>query len=121
MKRLVWLLTLPLAVMVVVFAVHNRAPVALDPWPFAPPFAVPLYLIALGAIVAGFGAGALVQWAAGGKRRQLARQKNRRLGELERQAGAAMASAKAAPEASNAGNDDSRPASEAKLLAVAER
>ncbi len=119
MKRLVWLLTLPLAVMVVVFAVYNRAPVALDLWPFAPPFAVPLYLITLSAVVAGFGAGALVQWMVGGKRRQLARQKNRRLGELERQAGAAMASAKAAPEAS--GTHDDRPSSEPKLLAVAER
>ncbi|MHA1564425.1 MAG: LapA family protein [Alphaproteobacteria bacterium] len=117
MKRLAWLLTLPLAVAVVVFAVHNRAGVVIDPWPVGPPFSVPLYLIALGAILAGFGAGALVQWAAGGKRRQLARQRNRRLSELERGAGRA----EAAPAPRDGANRDTTSPSAPKLLAAGER
>ena len=118
MKRLAWLLTLPLAVMVVVFAVHNRGPVVIDPWPVAPPFALPLYLIALGAIVFGFIAGALVQWVATGKRRQLARQKNRRLNELEREAGAPANNA--SETLGQASHEASLPAA-TKLLAAGER
>ncbi len=88
MRRLSWLLTLPLAVVVVVFAIHNRAPVSIDLWPAYRPVSVPLYLVVLGAVVLGFLAGALVQWVAGGKRRQQARRSNRRLTELEREAAA---------------------------------
>ncbi len=92
MKRLAWLLTLPLAVVIVVFAVNNRTPVPMDPWPLDQPFAVPLYIIVLGALLLGFIAGALVQWAAAGKRRSQARRNLRRLNELER-AGAAAKTA----------------------------
>ena len=119
MKRLAWLLTLPLAVAVVLFAVHNRGPVPIDPWPVAQPFNLPLYLIVLGAILIGFIAGALVQWAAAGRRRKEARQKNRRLSELERDAAAAPAKT-----ATGAANDMGRlPASgaETRLLAAGDR
>lgn len=115
MKRLAWLLTLPLAVAVVVFAVHNRGPVSIDPWPLDQPFAMPLYLLGLGAVVLGFVAGALVQWAAGGKRRSQARRNNRRLNELERAAGAATS------KAANSASSGAPSSTDTRLLTAAEQ
>ena len=62
MKFLSWLLFLPFALVVVIFAVSNRGPIAVDFWPL--PFSqdVPLYLLSLGTLAFGFFFGALLTW-----------------------------------------------------------
>ena len=75
---------LPLAAVIVVFAIHNRAPVAVDLWPMTLEFAPPLYLLVLGVFVVGFLAGGLVAWLSAGRARSRARQERYRLMDIER-------------------------------------
>jgi putative membrane protein len=60
MRFLAWLIGLPLAAVVVAFAVANRAPVVLVPWPLPFEIEMPVYLLALGAALGGFLLGVLV-------------------------------------------------------------
>lgn len=50
--------TLPLTLLVIVFALSNRGPVAIGLWPFDDLIEMPIYLLALGALTVGFLAGA---------------------------------------------------------------
>jgi uncharacterized integral membrane protein len=52
--------TLPLTLLVIVFAVSNRHPVAVGLWPFDGSVEMPLYLLALGILVLGFLAGSAI-------------------------------------------------------------
>lgn len=56
------LITLPVTLAVVVFAVANRGPVTVDFWPFALAVEVPLYGLALGTLALGCLLGALLTW-----------------------------------------------------------
>ena len=56
------LITLPVTLAVVVFAVANRSPVTVDFWPFALAVDVPLYGLALGTLALGCLLGALLTW-----------------------------------------------------------
>jgi uncharacterized integral membrane protein len=56
------LITLPVTLAVVVFAVANRGPVTVDFWPFALAVDVPLYGLALGTLALGCLLGALLTW-----------------------------------------------------------
>ncbi len=56
------LITLPVTLVVVVFAVANRHPVSVDFWPFALAVDVPLYALALGTLALGALLGALLTW-----------------------------------------------------------
>ncbi len=56
------LITLPVTLTVVVFAVANRHPVSVDFWPFALAVDVPLYGLALGTLALGCFLGALLTW-----------------------------------------------------------
>lgn len=58
-----WLLGFPLAVIAVVFAISNRAPVVADLWPLPWAIEAPLYLFVLVALVIGFLIGGAVAWA----------------------------------------------------------
>lgn len=62
MKILSWLLFIPFALVVVIFAVSNRNLIAVDFWPL--PFSqdIPLYLLSLGTMAFGFFFGALLTW-----------------------------------------------------------
>ncbi len=66
MPRLIRLLslfiTLPVTLLVVVFAVANRHPVSVDFWPFALAMDIPLYALALGTLALGCLLGALLTW-----------------------------------------------------------
>jgi lipopolysaccharide assembly protein A len=66
MPRLIRLLslfiTLPVTLVVVVFAVANRHPVSVDFWPFALAMDIPLYALALGTLAFGGLLGALLTW-----------------------------------------------------------
>jgi putative membrane protein len=83
MNRLVWIITAPIAIAVVLFAVVNRAPVALSLWPFPWEIEAPLFLFTLGTIVFGFLFGAVVTWVSGGTTRQKLRTAQRELAQAQ--------------------------------------
>jgi uncharacterized integral membrane protein len=56
-RALTALVTLPLTLLVIAFALTNRHPVAVGLWPFDDQVEMPVYLLALGALVLGFLAG----------------------------------------------------------------
>ncbi len=85
MKRLSWILTLPLIVVTVVFAVANFDFVSLDLWPFAFSLSLPLSVALLISLVIGLLVGGLTAWLSAGGTRQGARQARRRADELERE------------------------------------
>lgn len=83
MRFITWLIGVAVAVFMVTFAVSNRAPVSVTVWPF--PFALDLglYVIILGAVLAGFIVGVLVTWVAGGKHRRQVRRQRAEIRNLE--------------------------------------
>ncbi len=85
MKRLSWILTLPLAVVIVIFALSNRGGVTIGLWPidFAP--SVPIFLLPLGGLVIGFIVAAAVMWFGSLRWRRQARRQAARAAELERE------------------------------------
>ena len=84
MKHFSWILTLPLTIVVIVFAVANRNFVPLDLWPFEIAVQVPIFVLVLGSLFVGFLIGALAMWVSGGKQRRRARAARSRLAKLER-------------------------------------
>jgi uncharacterized integral membrane protein len=83
MKRLSLLITVPLCLAFVVFAVANRQRVELNLWPFFALADVPLFLLALGMLAIGALAGALWMWVPLARWRMRARSHERRIVELE--------------------------------------
>lgn len=90
-KLVHWLVTLPLAIILVTFAVSNREGVILSLWPLPATLEAPLYLIVLMALFAGFLVGELVAWINGRRWRREARRRARRIEALERELGATQA------------------------------
>ncbi|MBM3597960.1 MAG: LapA family protein [Alphaproteobacteria bacterium] len=71
MRLLFTMVMLPVTLAVVDFAVSNREPVALQMWPLPYAVELPVYMVALGMLLAGFVLGAFVAWATGlGARRR---------------------------------------------------
>lgn len=58
------------AVLVVLFAVSNRAGVVVEVWPFPYQLALPLYALILLAALLGFIAGVIGAWMMGGEKRK---------------------------------------------------
>jgi uncharacterized integral membrane protein len=85
-----WLLLAPLAVLMIAFAVANRASVEIrfDPLPFA--VEAPLFAFAYFCIFIGLVCGGLAAWLAGARWRRLARARGRELSRVvaEREQGA---------------------------------
>jgi putative membrane protein len=83
MRSLFWIFVLLVAALLALFAVSNRAGVALSLWPL--PFLVdaPLYLVAFGGAVLGFLAGEVAAWIAASRRRRELRRQRRRIAALE--------------------------------------
>lgn len=73
MRRLSILITLPITLVILLFAIANRAPIAVSLWPFPWQVELPGYLVILGSVLVGFAAGALVAWLSAGRRRREAR------------------------------------------------
>jgi len=70
LRRLIsWLIMVPAAVAVVIFALNNKEPVALDLWPFAMVVEAPLYLLLTIVLGAGVVLGGVVSWAGAGRLR----------------------------------------------------
>src|SRR5215469_2084047 len=85
MKAVRWTATLVAVVLLVPFAVSNREYVSLGFWPL--PFLVdlPLYLLVLLLLLAGFAIGAAVTWIGGRHLRRELRRRRRHVGALERE------------------------------------
>jgi lipopolysaccharide assembly protein A len=90
-KLVHWLVTIPVAVVGVAFAVENLVKVPVGLWPFSDVLVMPLYLVVLGALALGFIAGEFVAWLNGGRWRREARRRQRRIEALERELAAAQA------------------------------
>jgi uncharacterized integral membrane protein len=82
MKRFSWILTLPLSLIVIVFALSNRDSVAISLWPFELTQPVPLFLIMLGALFVGLLTGGSIAWLAQGRKRRDRRRAKREVKEL---------------------------------------
>ena len=62
-KVIYWVVAVPLAAVIIVFSLNNRAEVVLDLWPLdILAFPIPLFSVALGFMVAGFLVGSLIFW-----------------------------------------------------------
>ena len=85
MKRLSWIVTVPVTLVVVVFAVANRDEVAINLWPTGLDPTVPFFAVVLGVFLAGFLVGAAIMWLSGSKGRARARRLRYRAEELERE------------------------------------
>jgi lipopolysaccharide assembly protein A len=91
MKLIHWLVTLPLAIIIVLFAVSNRDGIIVTFWPLPVTLEAPLYLVVLLALFAGFLVGELVAWINGRRHRREARRRARRIEALERELDATQA------------------------------
>jgi len=77
LRRLIsWLIMVPTAVAVVVFALNNKQPIALNLWPFAIVIEVQLYLLLTAVLGAGVVLGGVVSWAGGGRMRSQLRKRS---------------------------------------------
>ena len=73
MKLIYWLLTAPLIVVAVLFAVSNLGEVKIELWPLPDPLPTRLFMVALVPLVVGFFAGGAVAWFGAGRVRSRAR------------------------------------------------
>lgn len=77
MKRLRWLLTLPLAIILVVFAVNNRQLGEVNLWPLDFVVRWPVFVLIYLGVLAGFLAGGFIAWTSSAYRHRRARQRRR--------------------------------------------
>ena len=82
MKRFSWILTLPLSLIVIVFALSNRDSVAISLWPFELTQPVPLFLVMLSALFVGMLTGGSIAWLAQGRKRRDRRRARREAKDL---------------------------------------
>ncbi|MBV8777505.1 MAG: DUF1049 domain-containing protein [Alphaproteobacteria bacterium] len=85
MRFLWWILFGLAALLSVLFAVSNRATVAVELWPLSKAAELPLYLLVLGTLLIGFAVGQFVGWAGGWHWRREARRSRERIAVLERE------------------------------------
>ena len=74
MRRLSWIVTLPLMLALVVFSLANRGEVSLDLWPFKESITLPLAWLLLAALFIGLLVGGGVAWLSGARHRRRARE-----------------------------------------------
>jgi uncharacterized integral membrane protein len=84
--RVLWWIVLALAaLLLILFAVSNRAVVTIELWPLPDRAEMPLYLVVLGSLIAGFFIGQLAAWIGGWRWRREARRSRDRIAALERE------------------------------------
>jgi lipopolysaccharide assembly protein A len=93
-----WSVTAVVALLVVVFAVSNRAMVTLTLFPLPAALDAPLYLVVIAAVALGFLGGALVAWLGAGKHRRDARLLRQRIERLQRDVNKSLPAAPVAKE-----------------------
>lgn len=75
MRRILsWLIMIPAFIAVIVFALNNKTPVALDLWPFGFQVEMPVYLALLLALVMGVLLGGVAAWLGQGRVRSALRE-----------------------------------------------
>ena len=84
-RFLAWLVTLPLILGTVAFAIFHTQGITLTFSPWHNPVTVPLYMPVLSAIGIGFFFGALMTWAANGRLRAKSREQKKKIAALEQQ------------------------------------
>jgi uncharacterized integral membrane protein len=84
-RRLAWIITLPVTVLVVVFAVANRQEITINLWPLEETATYPLFMVVLGALVFGFLLGAVIMWLSEGRLRDRARRLRYEKEDIERE------------------------------------
>jgi len=82
---LAWLLTLPLIIAAVFFAIYHPQEVSVIWSPFNDPATVPMYIPVLGAVAIGFLLGCLMTWAGSGRQRKVIREQKKKIKVLEKQ------------------------------------
>lgn len=85
MRHLSWIVTLPIALVAISFAVSNMQPVTLALWPLPGAVTTPVFLVVLLAMAVGFLAGGLVAWLGQHSHRRAARIHSARADRLERE------------------------------------
>jgi len=92
-----WIFAGVLAAAAGLFALGNRADVAIDFWPLGPTFEMPLFVALVAALYTGVVLGAVIAWFGAGRTRKRAREARRRadalaleLADLKTKAAAAM-------------------------------
>ena len=85
MKKLSWIITIPVTVVCVIFAIANQESVALDLWPLDMTYSLPIFLLVLGCLFVGFLIGATVMWVSAGTLRDKARRSYYKAADLERE------------------------------------
>ena len=88
MKRISWIITVPVTIVIVIFSIANRQPVTIDLWPFDQSISSPLFLLVLGAVLVGFCIGAAVMWISDGRVRNRARENYYKASHLQREVAA---------------------------------
>jgi lipopolysaccharide assembly protein A len=83
MRLVFWIVVVPVAAVLALFAVSNREVVTLGLWPLAFELDLPLYLAVLPALLIGFISGAAAAWIGGRHRRRENRRRGRRIAALE--------------------------------------
>ncbi|PKR58755.1 LapA family protein [Thalassospira lohafexi] len=73
MRVLYWIIAIPIAVLIAVFAVSNRAAVTLSLWPLPYELELPLFLPIMVALLVGLGIGLAYEWLVHGKHRRAVR------------------------------------------------
>jgi uncharacterized integral membrane protein len=81
-----WLITVPVAIIVVVFAVNNRGDASVSLWPLDLIITWPLFVFVFIGIGAGFVLGAILMWLTAAPARRHARERASQIRELERAA-----------------------------------
>ena len=97
MRLVHWVVTIPAAVVLAVFAISNRESATVAFWPLPARIEAPLYLVVLLALLVGFLVGELVAWINAGRARRLARERRRRIEVLERELAATQKSLSTQP------------------------
>ncbi len=82
MKLLTWIVLLPVAALIIVFAVVNRGMTTLNLWPLPYEIDLPLFSVIFGGTLVGVVWGGVAAWSAAGATRLKARQKTRQSQEL---------------------------------------
>jgi uncharacterized integral membrane protein len=89
-RILSWIVTAPIVILVVLFAVSNLEPITLRLRPFPSELTIPLWLLTLVQLFVGFLLGAIVTWIGDRRRRRETRLLVRRVSELEQSLAAAQ-------------------------------
>lgn len=116
MRFIALIITVPIAIAAVLFAISNRGVVTLSLWPLPFTLDAPVYLATLVALAVGFLAGGIVAWNAQRRHRRRARRASDRVSYLERELKETQARAAAAEKRLA---EQNRPVSGAGLPAIA--